>query len=121
MNKKIFVIEDDESIRENLRELLESAGYSVEIARNGREAISKLSISSQLPFLIILDLMMPIMDGYQFRQEQGIDPKLALIPVVITTAGGNIESKVLKLGAKAYLKKPFDIDSVLNTVKVFAS
>jgi CheY-like chemotaxis protein len=121
MSKKIFIIEDDKSIRENLQELLETAGYSVETASNGREALNKLSVSSQLPSLIILDLMMPIMDGYQFRKEQEIDPKLSLIPVVITTAGGNIESKVFRLGAKAYFKKPFDIDDVLNTVKRFST
>ncbi|HTL12223.1 MAG TPA: response regulator [Bdellovibrionota bacterium] len=120
MNKKIFIVEDDEGIREALQELLESVGYSVETAGDGREALCLLKKTPGLPSLILLDLMLPHMDGYQFRQVQGTDPRLKGIPVVITTAGGDIESKSQKVGAEGSLRKPFDLDEVLATVARFA-
>lgn len=119
MSKTIFVVEDDEGIRNGLQELLESAGYKVETANDGKEALDRLEASASLPALIILDLMLPVMDGYQFREKQEFNPRLASIPVVITTAGGDIESKALNLGAKGHLKKPFSLDDILNTVKRF--
>src|SRR4051812_28881250 len=117
MSKLIFIVEDDEGIRNNLQELLESEGYSVEAAGDGRQALDQLNASQRLPSLILLDLMLPVMDGYQFRKEQEMNPKLALIPVVIVTAAGNIESKAYKIRAKAHLRKPFEIDEVLDTIK----
>ena len=85
--KKILVLEDDESIRECTRDLLELNGYTVECARNGEEGIQVLRRSGGLPDLILLDLMMPVKDGFQFRLEQQQDPTLAHIPVVVLTAG----------------------------------
>ena len=119
MNKKIMIIEDDDSIRNNLQLLLESEGYSVETATDGRAALDQLSAATTLPSLIILDLMMPVMDGVQFRKEQLNDPKLSTIPVVLATAGVNIESKTLLVGAQGQLKKPFDLYDFLSTVKRF--
>lgn len=120
MSKKVLIVEDDEDITRNLVDLLESDGYCIVTARDGKEALEKLRATQPLPSLILLDLMMPGMDGFQFRQEQEMDPKLALIPVVIMTADGNVEAKKQKIGAKAFIKKPVDIDALLATVMRFA-
>jgi CheY-like chemotaxis protein len=121
MGKKIFVVEDDPDIREILQEILESEGYQVETAVNGLRALTSLREAEALPSLIILDLMMPIMDGFQFRKNQECDPRLAAIPVLVTTAGGNIESKMMEMGVNAFLRKPFDLEDVLDTVRKYAS
>ena len=115
--KSILIVEDDQAIAESLQELLEAEGYRVRVAANGRKALEFLRKTTTHPNLIVLDLMMPHMDGYQFRAEQEMDPKLSLIPVVLMTADGHIEAKTFKIGAKAYLNKPLDIDQVLAAVK----
>ena len=119
MNKKILIVEDDDDIQEIVKTLLMDEGYMVETAGNGQEALHQLRASVTLPALIILDLMMPVMTGYQFRQEQELDPRLAQIPVVVTTAGGNFDSKKPLIKAQAFLKKPLSIDDLLSTIKRF--
>ena len=115
--KSILIVEDDQAIAESLQELLETEGYRVKLAANGRKALEFLrKTTTTLPNLIVLDLMMPQMDGYQFRAEQEMDPRLSLIPVVLMTADGHIEAKTFKIGAKAYLNKPLDVDQVLAAV-----
>lgn len=115
--KSILIVEDDQAIAESLQELLETEGYRVKLAANGHKALEFLRKTPTHPNLIVLDLMMPQMDGYQFLAEQEMDPKLSLIPVVLMTADGHIEAKTFKIGAKAYLNKPLDIDQVLAAVK----
>lgn len=115
--KKILVVEDDRDIRKNLTKLLESEGYSVDVAENGRIALDQLHQSADLPALIILDLMMPIMDGFQFRDEQRKFARLSSIPVAIMTADGHIEEKKIRANANAALRKPADIDAILKMVK----
>ena len=114
--KKILVIEDDDDIRRNLHELLESEGFATISASNGKEALDLLSKESTLPDLILLDLMMPIMDGFQFRENQKIVPRIAQIPVVVMTAASHAEEKKNRLGAVACITKPFDIDLALQTI-----
>src|SRR6185437_15071304 len=120
MKKKLLIVDDDQGIRNNLQALFESEGYRVEAASNGVEALQILRGPGDLPSLIILDLMMPLMDGFRFRAAQELDPSLAPIPIIITTAGGNIDSKAYKLGAKGFLRKPFNLNEVLTTVERFA-
>lgn len=115
--KSILIVEDDRAIAESLKELLETEGYRVHCATNGKKALELLRAGGKYPNLIVLDLMMPQMDGYQFRAEQEMDPLLAHIPVVLMTADGQIEAKTYKIGAKAYLNKPLDIDQVLAAVR----
>lgn len=119
MNKKVFVVEDDQDIREALAELLESEGYDVTTAENGQIGIDKLSQASQLPNLILLDLMMPVKDGFQFYAEKSADPHLSSVPVIVMSADGHILEKQKKLQAQAYIKKPVDIDHILNMVDQF--
>src|ERR1039457_3342578 len=111
--KKILVVEDDRDIQTVVVQLLESEGFETICANNGREALQVLKDDTQnLPDLIILDLMMPIMDGFEFREEQKRDPRIANVPIVIMSADGNVEPKKHKIDAKAYIKKPLDIDDL---------
>jgi CheY-like chemotaxis protein len=117
MNKKILLVDDDEDLRVIFQSILGSEGYIVETANNGQEALDQLRASTTLPALIILDIIMPVMDGLQFRQEQALDPRLANIPVVVSTAGGNFEGKRPMTGVKAVLKKPLDVETFIDTLK----
>ena len=119
MGKKIFLIEDDRDICANLEDLLTSEGYETEVAFDGRDALDRLKGEVNLPSLIILDLMMPKLDGFEFRKEQEKDPLLTNIPVVVMTADGKIEAKSRKVRAKAFLKKPVDIYDFLAVVRQF--
>jgi CheY-like chemotaxis protein len=91
-------------------------GHRVVGAANGREALERLRAMPR-PSLILLDLMMPEMNGAQFRAEQLRDPALASIPVVVVSADAAAEEKAAALGAVACLRKPVDIDDLLDEVK----
>lgn len=109
----ILVADDDEGIREGLRDLLEEEGYEVRMVTNGMQAIAELSRA--VPDLIVLDLMMPVMDGYRVLEELAKGPPpLSSLPVVIVTAGG---AKVTQHPLiRNVIQKPIDIDTFLSTV-----
>jgi CheY-like chemotaxis protein len=100
-----------------MTELLETEGYTVESAANGDEGIRALLRSAFLPSLILLDIMMPVKDGFQFREEQQLVPMLAAIPVVVMTADGSIEAKRVRIGATEAIKKPFNINDIIEVVR----
>lgn len=117
---QILIVEDAVDIQVLLTNLLEMEGYDVKTADNGQEAIDLLKSSTELPGLILLDLMMPVMDGYVFRREQEKDPRLSAIPVVVMTADGDYQSKSARIGAKGYLKKPFTkVEDILSKIEQF--
>jgi CheY-like chemotaxis protein len=111
-----MVIEDDADIAEAIETILEDHGYSVSVAANGQEALDKLRSMAELPRLILLDLMMPVMDGWQFRAAQKAEPGLADVPVVLLSAHVDVRDAAERLGALAWLKKPIDIDALLKAV-----
>jgi CheY-like chemotaxis protein len=117
----ILLVEDDVDLLAVETQLLHDEGYKVTAARNGHEALTLLRASGQrlLPCLILLDLMMPVMDGWQFRAEQIRDPRLAAIPVVVMTAHGGALAKRLDLAAAAALTKPVTANQLLDTVQRF--
>lgn len=115
--KKILVIEDDRDIRRNLKDLLESEGYFVVVADNGQTALDLLAQPADLPSAILLDLMMPVMDGFQFREQQAKITRIAGIPVVVMSADNRLDEKKHILRAAHALKKPLDIDMILELVK----
>ena len=117
MSKSILVVEDDEDIARNIALLLTDEGYSVTSAANGRCAFDYLQSAKTLPSLILLDLMMPVMDGFQFREEQRIHPRFSIIPVVVMTADGQFQIKKLTASVRAFVKKPVDIDMFLEVVQ----
>jgi CheY-like chemotaxis protein len=113
--RTILVVDDDQDIRDTLTELLEEEGYSVVRASHGEEALAALQAEPR-PSLILLDLMMPVMDGWQFRAEQRKNPATAGIPVVIISATGK-DDKVAALGAVQFLKKPIRLEELLDAVE----
>jgi CheY-like chemotaxis protein len=117
MPKSILVVEDDPGIREAMMEFLESEGYEVRSTVNGREALDHLAATDRLPGVILLDLMMPVMDGFRFREEQGKDPRLAAVPVIVMTADSQLEAHKHTLRASAYIRKPVDIDTLSELLK----
>lgn len=115
-NEVILVIEDDEPVRESIAQLLRDEGFEVETAGNGREALDLLRRTSTLPSVILLDLMMPVMDGWTFRTEQLADPRLAAIPIVVLSATHDLSRRARELHAEAVLQKPFDASRLLDVV-----
>ena len=113
----ILIVEDDPDIRETLAEILQDEGYSVSGAANGQEALTHLRSGRPMPRLILLDLMMPVMDGWEFRSEQKQDPALAAVPVIVVSGDGNIAQKALSVEAAGYLGKPIDLDALLETIE----
>lgn len=123
MKKWILLVEDDRDILFAIQDLLETEGYEVRCAQNGLEALElllKIETTENFPSLILLDLMMPIKDGFQFRQEQLQNPALAPIPVVVMSADGQVEKKLQRIQTTNYIKKPIDLDLLLSTVARFA-
>ena len=111
---RILLVEDEADLRETLAELLQAEGYRVDTATNGREALDRLQ-EADLPGLIILDLMMPVMTGWKFLEEQQQDPLLAHVPVVVLTAVANLPGMQVP-GAVACFRKPVDLAAFLSTL-----
>jgi CheY-like chemotaxis protein len=116
----ILVIDDDVDIQDAVGEILVDEGYTVCRASNGREAIKCLR-EHDLPELILLDLMMPVMNGWQFREEQSRDPELSRIPVVVLSAGVDADEQATALHAAGFLSKPVGLDSLLSMVGRYCS
>lgn len=116
MNRLVLIVDDDADIRSTLTELLELKGYGVAVAANGADALDVLrALNPELPCVILLDLMMPIMDGYQFRARQFEDPNAAVVPVVVVTAGASIRK--LELGDVTVLTKPLQLDKLFAALE----
>lgn len=111
---RILLVEDDTAIRETMSELLAEEGYRVTTAANGAEALELLD-ASDAPSLILLDLMMPVMNGFELRRALRSDPRLADIPVVVISASRDAERRAT-VEADAFLAKPFDATRLLDTV-----
>jgi CheY-like chemotaxis protein len=111
----VLVVEDDPEVRESLRRLLSDEGYEVTTAAEGQEALERLHARPH-PCCVVLDLMMPNMDGFEFRVRQMEDPEVAAIPVIVLSAGGDVERKVAHLGVAVALTKPPDFDRLLASV-----
>lgn len=113
---KLLVIEDDPVLRNNICDLLESEGYAIECAEDGKIGIEK--VRKILPDLIVCDIMMPGLDGYDVLEELQKDPETATIPFIFLTAKVEMENLRIgmKLGADDYLFKPFDVNELLETV-----
>lgn len=114
-NKTILVVEDDPDLGDVMAMVLSAAGYVPVVAKDGREALNRLK--TMRPRVILLDLMMPGMNGWELRDAQLRDPALAHLPVVVMTGDGNAAGKAAALQAAGYLKKPIDVPTLLRTVE----
>ncbi|HEX2574587.1 MAG TPA: response regulator [Polyangia bacterium] len=113
----IFLVEDDADIRDSVVEALEDEGYRVTAAANGLEALERLQNEDLHPDLILLDVMMPVMDGWGFRAEQQKIPALASTPVLVFSAYNLPNDAVAQLNAAGILKKPFSFNDLLDTLE----
>ncbi len=113
-NKAVLVVEDDDGIREVLGLALQLEGYQVFTAGNGKEALEALA-NIKPPCLILLDLMMPVMDGWAFAENLSQDRTRVAIPIVVVTAFAR-RLGTLK-GARGVIEKPIDVDNLLRVVK----
>jgi signal transduction histidine kinase len=111
---RILLVEDDGAIRTTLADMLRDEGCAVTAVTNGREALRHLHQSAP-PDTIVLDLMMPVMDGWEFRVEQRNDPALAGIPVIAMSA--DVSAKARAIAADAYVRKPIDFDELVRRVR----
>ena len=111
----VLVIEDHDDLREMLAVLLEAEGFRVRTAANGVEALQRLRESR--PSLILLDLMMPIMNGDQFRERQLADPRFCDVPVICMTAAHDGRLRAERLHVTAYFQKPVDFDQLLGAMR----
>jgi CheY-like chemotaxis protein len=114
--RQILIVEDDRDIRETLAEVLTDASYEPVAVANGREALECLSIGIVKPSVILLDLMMPVMDGREFREIQSSDVGLSSIPVILFTAQVNHEHSAQTMGNIRCLRKPVDLVELLQTI-----
>jgi CheY-like chemotaxis protein len=112
----ILVVDDDPDIRDSLREVLEDEGHQVTCLANGREALDYLKTANPRPCVILLDLMMPVMDGWQFRREQKADPDIADIPLVVITATGK---RPVLIDAAELVMKPLDLNQLFKAIEKY--
>jgi CheY-like chemotaxis protein len=110
----VLIVEDDDDLREMMAQLLSIEGFDTTTVANGREALEYLH-AARKPDVILLDLMMPVMDGWEFRRQQKADPELAPVPVIVLSALD--QSRAAGVDAAAFLKKPLDFDRLLELVR----
>ena len=112
----VLVVDDDADVRELLRVVLLAEGYNVAAVDNGRAALDHLRSHADT-CLILLDLMLPIMDGTHFRTAQLHDRSLAWIPVILMSGGSDSDRRAHELGARRLIRKPLDLDEVKQALR----
>lgn len=117
MAKRVLVAEDEPNILESLSFLLSRAGFEVSIETDGRKALD--AILEEVPDILVLDVMLPKMDGYEVLRQLRADPRAANLPVIVLTAKGQREERetALECGADIFITKPFANSEVVNAVK----
>jgi CheY-like chemotaxis protein len=116
MQRPVMIIEDDPDIRAALADVIAEDGHETITAANGRDALEQLQTSAVAPCVIVLDLMMPVMDGWQFAAGLREVSAWASIPIVIVSAGDDVEAEARALGARGHLRKPVNLDDLLATI-----
>ena len=117
MSKRILVVEDQEDNRQILRDLLGNAGYELIEAENGEEALA--AVARQRPDLILMDIQMPVMDGYEATRRIRTNPDLKSVPIIAVTSSAlaGDESKALAAGCDGYVSKPYSPRELLAKVR----
>ncbi len=117
MSHTVLVVEDDLDVRQALVDILEDHGFQTVGARDGAEALAFLLGAAELPCVILLDLMMPVMDGASFRYAQRREPRLASIPVVVLSAYRDVDRHAHGLDAVSVLRKPPTVRELVNVLR----
>ena len=118
---RVLVVDDDNEIRETMVEILNDEGYEAVGASNGVEALAQLRDPADRWCLVLLDLMMPNMDGRAFRAEQLQDPAIAPIPVVIVSAMNDVAAAAEELQVAAHMTKPIPLRELIQVVRQFCA
>lgn len=116
--KQILIIEDDETIRELLKEIFQQEEVEVLEAQDGLVGLKTLELIKTLPDLILLDVMMPVMNGFQFLNHLQGSPRFSEIPVIVMSADPQARIRIKDYKISGLLQKPIDIDALLNLVKI---
>lgn len=112
----VLVVEDDLDIRESIAEALDDEGFRVAAAANGLEALTYLRGAAELPAVILLDLMMPVMSGFELVAELRGDARLSRIPVVVLSGDAQVSEAASRLAAVAWIRKPATLDKIVATL-----
>jgi CheY-like chemotaxis protein len=112
----ILIVDDHADLREGMQHMLETEGYGVQTAANGREALALL-FRGLRPCVIVMDLAMPVMNGFEFRQEQLKHSDIADIPFIAYSAVVDVQQHAQHLRAAAYLEKPIEFQHVLSIIR----
>jgi two-component system, chemotaxis family, chemotaxis protein CheY len=115
----VLVVEDDQDVCDSVCDTLVDAGYAVSKAANGLIALQALEAATALPDLVLLDLMMPVLDGECFLRELRGDPRLSALPVVLLTADRQATTQAVALGADHGLRKPVQLVELVATVSKY--
>jgi CheY-like chemotaxis protein len=115
MSRQVLVVEDDPDLLGSLASFLQGEGYKVECARHGLEALGRLRGGCR-PDVILLDLMMPIMSGWEFRDAQRQDSELCRIPVVVVSGMNDSARHAAWLEADGYVQKPIPVETLIETL-----
>jgi CheY-like chemotaxis protein len=117
--RRVLIVEDDPDVAGIVAVVLRAAGFDPVVAADGREGLERLRETH--PSVVLLDLMMPGMTGWQFREAQLRDPELARVPIVVVSGAGKTPAHARDLGADAYLTKPIELDDLLQVVGQYAA
>jgi CheY-like chemotaxis protein len=112
VGQPVLIVEDDEDIRECLTNVLQDEGFETLTARNGQEALEILRREGTSPVVILLDLMMPVMNGWEFRQRLDVDDSIAHAPIIVMSALAPDDG----LHSDAWLQKPLAVEQLLSTI-----
>ena len=113
--RPILIVDDDQGVRGVLAQILEDEGHAVRTATNGLDALEKLR-GAVTPCVILLDLMMPVMNGWEFMTQRQEEREIAAIPVVVISADQGARAKAEAIGAVDCLEKPIDLNRLIDTV-----
>lgn len=123
MSRNILIVEDDPQLRDLLRIVLQEEGFTTDLCSNGQAAMDYLQAAKQngkLPSMILLDLNMPVVNGWKVAEWLNADPVLDRIPVIVTSATHEEGQTAKALHADAYVVKPFSTDEILGVVELFS-
>ena len=117
----VMLVEDEDDAREVLATALEDAGYKILRAHHGAAALELLQSNDDRCDIIVLDLMMPVMSGWDFRRKQREDHRFSHIPVLLMSAGAHIATVAGELGAAGYVSKPVEIPDLLQSIRKYTT
>ena len=119
--RTVLIVEDDADTRGAIVEVLTDGNYRALQAANGADALHELRVAAPQPCVILLDMMMPVMDGTEFRTLQRVDEALREIPVVVLSAHADATDLAQQMHAAGFLRKPVDLVTLLRTVEQFCA